>query len=285
MPLVRFCLKKSLEFGQQKNLQLFGGSSTTWTAWSQGKWAKNNLRRPENWCFQRFLHTSCRAETFFLRSRLRDKVQLRSCWAQNSLKRTTWRFTRDDIKYFNFKSWHINKKNSEQLFNLKSFQHVEVWWVSRPTHLVHSRGGNPPWSDEWIPWHPPLRRKKATGGKKPMMRRPWSQKGRRRNFPTFSFWGARHYTVEFSKKAEVFILEEANCECWCFSWYSWLTKRERERERLLQCGHAILNSLLEGSRAGIQMFLSLVVLFDTWRETQYHINRLDFKQQNIRSLP
>ena len=47
-------------------------------------------------------------------------------------------------------------------------------------------------------------------------------------------------------------------------------RRERERERLLQCGHAILNSLLEGSRAGIQMFLSLVVLFDTWRETQYH---------------
>ena len=43
-------------------------------------------------------------------------------------------------------------------------------------------------------------------------------------------------------------------------------ERERERERLLQCGHAILNSLLEGSRAGIQMFLSLVVLFDTWRE-------------------
>lgn len=78
------------------------------------------------------------------------------------------------------------------------------------------------------------------------------------------FWGQD--TIEFSKEAEVFILEEANCECWCFSWYSWLPKRERERERLLQSGHAILNSLLEGSRAGIQMFLSLVVLFDTWRE-------------------
>lgn len=34
-------------------------------------------------------HTSCRAETFLFRSRLRDKVQLPSCWAQNSLKRTS----------------------------------------------------------------------------------------------------------------------------------------------------------------------------------------------------
>lgn len=36
-------------------------------------------------------------------------------------------------------------------------------------------------------------------------------------------------TIEFSKEAEVFILEEANCECWCFSWYFWLPKRERAR--------------------------------------------------------
>lgn len=157
----------------------------------------------------------------------------------------------------------LNHDISTKKLNLKSCQHVEVWWVSRPTHLVHSRWLHSPWSDEWIPWHPPLRRKKATGGKKPMMRRQWSQKGRRRNFPTISFLGARHYRVLKGSGSVYF----GRSELWVLVFFLiFLTSEERERERLLQSGHAILNSLLEGSRAGIQMFLSLVVLFDTWRE-------------------
>ncbi len=221
MPLVRFWLK-SWNF-VTKNPQTFGGSSTTWTAWSQRTWDKNNLRRPENRDLFNFpslgqtfdSSTSGALELIFLK------------------ENKQWKFAINHIKSFNIKPWTceiittIFKNKLWTSRNNNSISNdVNMWrfdgFLGPPGSLSLS---NSPWSDEWIPWHPRLRRKKATGGKKPMMRRQWSQKGRRRNFPTISFCGQD--TKEFSKKEEFFILEQANCECWCFSGYSWFTKRER----------------------------------------------------------
>lgn len=95
------------------------------------------------------------------------------------------------------------------------------------------------------------------------------------------FWGQD--TIEFSKEAEVFILEEANCECWCFSWYSWLPKREREREAASEwpCYTEFLAGRVQGGYSDVSLFGCVVWYVEgSTYSTQHNINRLDFKQQS-----
>ena len=127
-------------------------------------------------------------------------------------------------------------------FYIMTYQQKKLWTIFQsqimstceglmgflgPPTLWTTSLSNSPWSDEWILWHPPLRRKKATGGKKPMMRRPWSQKGRRRNFPTFRFlWGKTLVRVHKESGSVYF----GRSELWVLVFFLiFLTDEERER--------------------------------------------------------
>ena len=115
-----------------------------------------------------------------------------------------------------------------------------------------------------------------------MMRRQWSQKGRRRNFPTISFCGARHYRV-LKESGSVYF---GRSELWVLVFFLiFLTSEEREREReaasVWPCYTEFLAGRVQGGYSDVSLFGCVVWYVEgSTYSTQHNINRLDFKQQS-----